>query len=175
MNTLTEVGANPGAGSEFSAMRTVSAPNPFKSYRRIAAQTAPPGQLVLMLFDGALKSLECALLGFECTELAEKNATIHNNLQQALAIVNELNLSLDMEAGGRLAETLHNLYNYFGRRINESNFKKSRTGIQEILPMLKQLRDAWYAMLLQEDSGRMPPEMLGDGFNSRTGMSPHER
>ncbi|MBW8864727.1 MAG: hypothetical protein JF609_07355 [Verrucomicrobia bacterium] len=35
-------------------MRTMHAANPFKSYRQVATQTAPPGQLVLMLFDGAL-------------------------------------------------------------------------------------------------------------------------
>jgi flagellar protein FliS len=121
--------------------------NPWKSYRQIATQTAPPGQLVLMLFDGALLSLDRALLGFNCSDIGERNAAIHNNLQRAVDIIRELNCSLDVEAGGHLAGTLRNLYAYFERRLLDSNLKKSRQGIDEIIPMLKQLRDAWSQML----------------------------
>ncbi len=121
--------------------------NPWKSYRQIATQTAPPGQLVLMLFDGALRSLERALLGFDLTEIAERNATIHNNLQHAIDIIRELNCSLDVEAGGQLADTLRDLYAYFERRLLDSSCKKSRRGIDEVLPMLRDLRDAWFQML----------------------------
>jgi flagellar protein FliS len=128
------------------------APNPFKSYRQVATQTAPPGQLVLMLFDGALKSLDLALLGFEHKDFAERNLAVHNNLTRALDIIRELNGSLDMAAGGQLAETLRNLYMYFEQRVNESNFKKSPEGIHEVMPMLKQLRDAWFAMLAKQDA-----------------------
>jgi flagellar protein FliS len=121
--------------------------DPWKSYRRIATQTAPPGQLVLMLFDGALLSLDRALLGFSLTDIAERNSAIHNNLQKAVDIVRELNGSLDLDAGGQLAETLRNLYAYFERRLIESNIRKTRAGIDEVLPMIKQLRDAWFQML----------------------------
>lgn len=132
-------------------MRTMHAANPFKSYRQVATQTAPPGQLVLMLFDGALKSLDCALLGFERTDLAERNTTVHNNLSRATDIIRELNASLDVNAGGQLAETLRNLYAFFEQRLTESNLKKSPEGVHEIIPMLKQLRDAWSAMLTNQD------------------------
>jgi len=121
--------------------------NPWKSYRQIATQTAPPGQLVLMLFDGALRSLDQALIGFNLTEIAERNAAIHNNVQRAIEIVRELNSSLDMEAGGQLAETLRNLYAYFENRLIESNLRKTRKGIDEVIPMIKDLRDAWFQML----------------------------
>ena len=121
--------------------------NPWKSYRQIATQTAPPGQLVLMLFDGALLSLERALLGFNCEDIAERNAAIHNNVQRAVDIIRELSSSLDLGAGGHLADTLRNLYAFFERRLLESNVKKSRKGIDEVAPMLKQLRDAWFKML----------------------------
>jgi flagellar protein FliS len=121
--------------------------DPWKSYRRIATQTAPPGQLVLMLFDGALLSLDRALLGFTYTDVGERNSAIHNNIQRAVAIIRELNCALDLEAGGKLAETLRDLYNYFERRLMESNRKKSRQGIDEIMPLLKELRDAWFQML----------------------------
>jgi flagellar protein FliS len=121
--------------------------NPWKSYRQIATQTAPPGQLVLMLFDGALRALDRALIGFTLAEVGERNMTIHNNLQHAVDIIRELNGSLDMEAGGEIAQTLRGLYSYFERRLLDSNWRKSRQGIDEVLPMLRQLREAWFGML----------------------------
>ena len=143
-------------------MRTMHAANPFKSYRQVATQTAPPGQLVLMLFDGALKSLDCALLGFKCEDFAERNLQVHNNLARALDIIRELNGSLDMDAGGQLADTLRNLYDYFERKITASNFNKNPDGIREITPMLKQLRDSWYTMLTQQGGDlSVPPVETG--------------
>jgi len=143
-------------------MQTLRAANPFKSYRQIATQTAPPGQLVLMLFDGALKGLHCALAGFQLEDFAERNLVVHKNLQHATDIIRELNGSLDMQAGGELAATLRNLYNYFETRINESNRKKSPAGVREVLPMIKELRDAWHTMLFQE-TGAAP---AADGFSA---------
>ena len=121
--------------------------NPWKSYRQIATQTAPPGQLVLMLYDGALRSLDRALLGFACQEIGERNTAIHNNLQHAIDIIRELDHSLDLAAGGRLANTLRSLYSFFERRLIDSNLKKARKGIDEVIPLLRELRDAWFKML----------------------------
>src|SRR5262249_13174383 len=131
--------------------------NPWKSYRQIATQTAPPGQLVLMLFDGALRSLEKALLGFSYTDVAERNVAIHNNVHHAVDIIRELNCSLDLEAGGQLASTLRNLYAFFERRLLHSNLKKNRKGIEEVMPMLRQLRDAWHQML--NGNGPVPADV----------------
>ena len=132
----------------------MNAANSWKSYRQIAAQTAPPGQLVLMLFDGALHSLERALTGFDYDDPREKNQTIHNNLQRAVDIIRLLNNSLNLEVGGKLAETLRNLYHYFDRRIVQSNLRKQRDGIDEVIVHLKELRDAWAAMLVNQ--GQVP-------------------
>jgi flagellar protein FliS len=133
----------------------MNAAHSWKSYRQIATQTAPPGQLVLMLFDGALHSLERALTGFDCHDPREKNQTIHNNLQRAADILRQLNNSLNLEAGGKLAETLRNLYHYFDRRIFESNFRKQRDGVDEVILLLKELRGAWATMLANQ--GQVSP------------------
>jgi flagellar protein FliS len=145
----------------------MNAANSWKSYRQIATQTAPPGQLVLMLFDGALLSLERALTGFDHHDPRERNQTIHNNLQRAVNIIRQLNNSLNLEAGGKLAETLRNLYHYFDRRIVDSNFKKQRDGVDEVIVHLKELRDAWATMLSnQGQSSTLQPgaedELLSD-------------
>jgi flagellar protein FliS len=130
--------------------------NPWKSYKQIAAQTAPPGHLVLMLYDAALRSLELALIGFDAKDPGERNATIHNNLQRTLDIVRELNCSLNREAGGELASTLCNLYTYFEERLHESNLKKQRAGVDEVILHLSGLRDAWAGMLANQGLPQAP-------------------
>jgi flagellar protein FliS len=125
----------------------MNAANPWNSYRQIATQTAPPGQLILMLFDGALLSLERALGGFTQTDPGQRNLTIHNNIQRATDIIRHLNHSLNLDAGGDLAGTLRRLYQYFDQRLTESNFKKQRAGVGEVASHLKELRDAWATML----------------------------
>ena len=124
--------------------------NPWKSYRQIATQTAPPGQLILMLFDGAVRFLERGLTGFACSDPAEANMTIHNNFRRAQDIVRELNRALNMKQGGECAETLRQLYNYFERRIWESNMKKRPDGAREVIKHLTVLRDAWATMLTSQ-------------------------
>lgn len=121
--------------------------NPWKSYRQIATQTAPPGQLVLMLYDGAIRSLERALPGFSTDDPAQANMIVHNNLLRAQEIVRELNLALNMEKGGEFAITMRRLYEYFDHRILESNLRKRREGVDEVIRHITILRDAWATML----------------------------
>ena len=77
-------------------------PHPLKSYQTIATQTASPGQLVLMLYEGAIRFLERALAGFEHTDPLDFNQTINNNILCAQAIIHEMNANLNMEAGGEI-------------------------------------------------------------------------
>ena len=121
--------------------------NPWKSYRQIATQTASPGQLVLMLYEGALRSLQRSLPGFDCDDPGESITCVHNNLHHAQEIIRELNQALNMERGGECAATLRRLYDYFERRLLESNLKKNRSGVEEVIRHLTVLRDAWAAML----------------------------
>ena len=132
------------------------AANPWKSYRQVATQTAPPGQLILMLFDGALRFLEHGLAGFDRIDPAEANMTIHNNFQRALDIVRELNRSVNLEKGGECAETFRRLYDYFERKIVDSNVRKNPDGVREVVQHLTVMRDAWAAMLAGLDSSKLP-------------------
>lgn len=127
------------------------AANPWKSYRETATLTAPPGQIVLMLYDGAIRSLERSLPGFSLSDPGESNTIIHNNLQRAQEIIRELNCALNMEQGGEFAANLRRLYDYFERRIWESNLKKSPDGIGEVIRHLNVLRDAWATMLTSQE------------------------
>jgi flagellar secretion chaperone FliS len=124
--------------------------NSAQAYRSITTQTASPGQLVLMLFDGALKFLERARAGFQMQDPLEFNRTIHNNVVRSQAILGELNACLDMDAGGELSRTLRRLYVYFDRRLQESNRRKQPQGIDEVIARLTELRSAWAQMLEQQ-------------------------
>jgi flagellar secretion chaperone FliS len=132
--------------------------NPWKSYRQVATQTAPPGQLILMLFDGALRFLDRGLAGFHCTDPAEANMTIHNNFQRALDIVRELNRSVNLQQGGECAETFRQLYDYFERKIVDSNVRKNPESAREVVEHLTVMRDAWAAMLAGLDNSKLPAE-----------------
>lgn len=121
----------------------MSSLQPWKSYRQVTATTASPGQLVVMLYDGAISFLERALAAFEYDDPLEFNSTISNNILRAQSIVTELSSSLDFERGGDIATTLRRLYDYMDRRLTESNLRKSREGILEVVKHLTVLRDAW--------------------------------
>lgn len=125
--------------------------NPWNSYRRITTLTAPPGQIILMLYEGALRSLERSLPGFSHADPGEANMTVHNNLQRAQEIIHELNCALNMNQGGEIASTLRQLYDYFGRRLRESNLRKEPTGVREVIRHLTVLRDAWATMLRNQN------------------------
>jgi flagellar secretion chaperone FliS len=124
--------------------------NPTHSYRRVAMQTAPPGHLVLMLYEGSIRFLDQALAGFGLEDPAEFNRTISNNVLRAQEIIRELDMSLNLAAGGELALQLRRLYDYFDRRLTESNVKKEADGIREIVSRVSELRNAWAKMLKGE-------------------------
>ena len=131
---------------------------PLRSYQTIATQTAPPGQLILMLYEGAIRFLERALTCFQYEDPLEFNLTINNNVIRAQEIISELNNSLDLSEGGELAATLRRLYNFMHRQLTISNTRKSPEGIKDTLQRLSILRDAWGEMLRRQGSTPAVPE-----------------
>ena len=121
--------------------------NPWQSYRKVVAQTASPGQLVLMLYDGAIRFLEKSLTGFDLEDPLEFNQTISNNILRAQDIVRELNVTLNMEAGGEIAANFRRLYDYFDRQLQEGNVRKKKEPIEEVIKHLRVIRDSWADML----------------------------
>jgi flagellar secretion chaperone FliS len=121
--------------------------SPWNSYRQVSLKTATPGQIILMLFEGAIRFLERAESGFVLEDPAEANETIHNNIHRAQEILHELNMALDTAHGGELAGTLRALYEYMDRRLMESDMQKSPEGVAESIRHLGRLREAWAQML----------------------------
>jgi flagellar secretion chaperone FliS len=130
--------------------------NPWQSYRKVAVQTASPGHLVLMLYDGAISFLERSLTGFAHKDPLEFNQTINNNVIRAQAIIHEMNARLDMERGGEISENFRRLYNYFNRQLQQANLKKKKEPIEEVIGHLRGLRDSWSEMLRQGKADQEP-------------------
>jgi flagellar protein FliS len=132
-----------------------------KTYRSNAVLTASPGQLVLMLFDGALKAMALAREAFNQPEGdARRIEIINHQLQKAQNILNELQAGLNMEAGGDCAKTLYRLYDYHTRRLFEANLRKEVAPVIEVEGLVGSLRDAWSEMLMKQEVETQPAESL---------------
>ena len=123
-----------------------------QTYRANAVLTASPGQLVLMLYDGVLKSLAITRDAFSrpVTE-PRRIETINQHLLKAQMIIAELQGGLNLEAGGDIAATLHRLYDYHNRRLLEANLRKQVEPVIEVERLVRELRDAWAEMLCKQD------------------------
>lgn len=125
-----------------------------RTYRANSVLTASPGQLVLMLYDGALRSLALAREGFARPERDLRRIELINaQLLKAQNIILELQSTLNHEAGGEFSRTLDQLYDYYARRLWEANIRKEEAPVIEVERMLRELRDGWAEMLNKHDPG----------------------
>jgi len=128
-----------------------------KSYKAQSVQTASPGKLVLMLFDGYLRFTAAARKSFEIEDFTKKNEGINNNLIRAQNIVTELQSSLDMSVPGDLPGTLYRLYDYVLHNLQQSNLKKDPKPIDDADKVISELREAWAEMLTQNPENPQQP------------------
>jgi flagellar protein FliS len=119
------------------------------AYARVGVETgvstASPHQLIVMLFDGALMAISSAAIAIEQKDIPGKGSSI----SKAIEIINNgLKVSLDMEAGGELAERLAALYDYMTERLLYANLHSNRAALDEVATLLDGLREAWMGIAL---------------------------
>lgn len=144
--------------------------NPLHIYRKTAATTASPGELVLMLFDGALRFMTAAELGFQEENFARRNELIHNNIMRTQAIITELQATLNMEKGGEFSENLYRLYDFMQEHLNQANREKNLDKIKTVVGFMQDIRDAWSQMLLQTATEQVEAAgggITGQGFGAK--------
>jgi flagellar secretion chaperone FliS len=127
-------------------MMPVSQNNPYSQYKETEISTANQGKLIVMLYDGAIRFLNIALENLP----SKKYDAVNNNILKAQDIVTELMLSLNIEAGGQIAQNLFSIYVYIKKLLIESNIKKEPDGIHEALKYMKDLRNAWDQIATKE-------------------------
>lgn len=118
-------------------------PNPYAKYRQTQVQTAAPEQLILMLYDGAIRF---SLQGKECIEQKD-NSGANAALIRVQDIISELQFSVTAEAG-EIAEQLSLLYDYLYRRALDANLAKDVAIIDEIVTMVRDLRSTWVEAIM---------------------------
>lgn len=129
--------------------------NPLAAYRETRVRTASPGQLVVMLYDEAVKQCDAALgpLDREGGPKPNEIEKVNKALGKAQDIVTELQASLDFEAGGELASNLFSLYVWFNSELLESNISKDGKRIRVVRNLLDELRGAWTVAAAQSPGG----------------------
>jgi flagellar protein FliS len=132
--------------------------NAYQVYRQTQTQTAAPGELVLMLYRGAVRFLTAAIEAIEARNIPEA----HDKLLKAQAIISNLLESLDVERGGDVALNLRSLYEYMLRRLIEANVRKNARPAREVQALLRELLPAWEAAV-RETSANTPGALAGAG------------
>ncbi|XWN53199.1 flagellar export chaperone FliS [Anoxybacillus flavithermus] len=111
--------------------------NPYQSYQTNAVQTASPGELTLMLYNGCLKFIAQAKKAIEEKDIEARNT----NLLKAQKIIQELMVTLNMEY--EVAKSMMTMYDYIYRRLVEANIKSDVTILEEVEGYVKEFRDTW--------------------------------
>ncbi|GHV81256.1 flagellar protein FliS [Spirochaetia bacterium] len=121
--------------------------NHLYAYRETRIKTASQGQLIIMLYNEAVKQLDHGL------ELLERNAggkkspgrieQVSKSVLKTQEIVTELMVSLDFEQGGDIARNLFSLYTWFNKELLAANISQDPQKIATIRNMLNDLRGAW--------------------------------
>jgi flagellar protein FliS len=121
--------------------------NALSTYRETRVKTASQGQLIIMLYDEAIKQLDRGL------DLLAKNGSgkkdpgriehIGKAILKTQEIITELIVSLDFDQGGDIARNLFSLYTWFNKELLEANIGQDIRRITVIRNMVNELRGAW--------------------------------
>jgi flagellar protein FliS len=120
--------------------------NKLAAYSSAAAHggvaAADPHKLVVMLMDGAIERIRAAQGCITRGEMGEKAQL----LQRAVAIIGELQASLDLSAGGQIATNLSELYDYMTRTLLKATLENKVEMLDEVSKLLHEIRGAWISI-----------------------------
>jgi flagellar protein FliS len=118
-----------------------------KAYGEVGVETgvaaANPHKLILMLFEGAMLAVASAKMHMQRKEIAKRGEAISKAL---MIIESGLMASLDLKAGGQMAERLHSLYDYMLGRLLYANIHDRPEALDEVSHLLAELNSAWAAI-----------------------------
>lgn len=112
-------------------------PNAYAQYNTSKILTASPGELTLLLYEGAIKFGNIAILKMEQKDIQGA----HNNIVRVEKIIDYLRETLDMKYP--VAQDFENIYVYLSRRLLETEISKDPKDMEEIVMHLRSVRDNW--------------------------------
>jgi len=111
--------------------------NAFAQYNTNKILTASPAELTLMLYEGAIKFCNIAIVGIEQNNVQKA----HDNIMKTQRIIQEFQITLDRKY--EVAKDFDAVYNYLIMRLREANMEKDIVILEEVLKHLRTMRDTW--------------------------------
>ena len=122
--------------------------NPYNIYKQNSVNMASSQQLLLMLLDGAVKYTKIAKMAI----LNKDIQRAHKELVRVQDIFLELMITMDKNT--KYMEDLYNLYDFIKNELAKANMKKEVQIIDEVLPLIEEIRDMWYEVDKKIKSGK---------------------
>jgi len=117
----------------YAALRATDA------YRQTEVRSRTPLELVVMLYDGALQFMSAADEAIRRRDIAGRKTAI----SKALAIISELQSTLNMDQGGEIAASLDELYRWSSVRLLDATVQNDTAPLEEVIGVFRTLRDGW--------------------------------
>lgn len=111
--------------------------NAYSQYSNNKILTASPAELTLMLYDGAIKFCNIAIIGVENNNIQKA----HDNIMKVERIIQEFQITLNFDYP--IANDFNNVYNYLIKRLREANMTKDKAILEEVNTHLHTMRDTW--------------------------------
>lgn len=119
-----------------------------RQYQQTQVMTSSRVQIVVLLYDATIQSIELARAGIESNDPKEKGRF----LGRAISIIGELNSALDFEQGGEIARSLHRLYEYMLNELVVANAHNDARHLDGPLRCLTTLREGWCEIAAQQQT-----------------------
>jgi flagellar secretion chaperone FliS len=139
--------------------------NAVSTYKETKIKTAGQGQLIIMLYDTAVRHLDEALFFMQANDSGKKDPSKIEKIGKAVVktqeIISELMVSLDFEQGGDIAVNLFSLYTWFNRELMEANINWDAKRISIVKSHIENLRNAWQEVVSSTSFETAGTEVLG--------------
>ena len=119
----------------------------YAAYNNSKILTASPAEVTLMLYDGAIKFTNIAIMAIEKKDIEKA----HNNILKTERIIIEFQSTLDDKYP--VAKDFDAVYSYLLRRLREANMKKDAEILEEVLKHLRTMRDTWKEVMAKTANG----------------------
>lgn len=111
--------------------------NPYEQYKKNSISTMTKGELLLLVYDELIKKLNQSIVFIKDKEFNQSKIY----LEKSRKIINHLMISLDEQY--EISESLNELYFFFNKELIKASSFNDAKYVEEILPMVKDLRDTW--------------------------------
>lgn len=119
----------------------------YQQYERNKILTASPAELTLLLYEGAIKFSNIAIMGIEKGDIEKA----HNNIIKVQKIIAEFQATLNHKY--ETAKDFEEVYQYLQQRLVEANMKKDKEIMEEVLTHLRVMRDTWKEVMNLANKG----------------------